>query len=407
MLLPATALRSSLAKALALVGLGLSCGIALGNERSQNPATSAEPLKVRFWADEIELTGAVPDQEAANLLRIAIYQSNPGKPIWDRLIVDPARTVLDLPSSKELSGLLLELALSAKDGSLVVTADEIIVSGLTDSMVTHSAFEVRLRPLAALHRGKQLKNRICIVHPDDLEPSQLPKRPRPALRPSLLESSPMVLADEVYGPDQFQIRAQPMELVALNAQSRSIADGIAESADLQPTPEGSVVETKLEATSDMTKPSVIFEPAEKIAFTMNSYLVGFDQFSQVDAVTTRIRNLPESAGKIILRGFPDTEGRHEFNDWLSVSRVKAVRRALIDAGIPEERFTLETHDGKGEKGDLQSVRVLVPRLPEPEPTLDPAANLDEPTVTVSDASLAAEESVTLSSPIETGVPVAR
>ncbi len=393
-------IRSRLVTALGAVVLGsvwLSGGETTG-AREPEGAFSPLPLKVRFWADEIELTGAVPDQKSANRLRIAIDRSHPGRPVRDRLVIDPARTVLDLPDSAELAGLLLELALSTSDGSLAVTSDEIVVSGLTDSLVTHAAFEARLRPLAARYGGKELRNRICIVHRDDLEPGMLPRRPRPALKPRALEQAPVTLAEESYGPDLPQVRALPLALTAINARSRSLEEPAVDA----PGPTATDAPTE---TAPGRKP-LGHEPAEKIEFTMNSYLVGFDQFRFIDAATARIRELPESAGKVILRGFPDTEGRHEFNDWLSVSRVKAVRRAFLDAGIPEDRFTLETHDGRNRNDELRSVRVLVPRLP--EPGLEDGDEAEIPPAPLSTpASAPPEDSVTLSSPIGSRAPVAR
>ncbi len=307
------------------------------------------PLKIRFWADEVELTGAVPNQKTANLLLITLHRSHPDLRSRNRLVIDPARTVINLPDSRELAGLLLELALSTKDGSLQVTNREVTVSGLTDSLVTHAAFEARLESLAEHHPERRWSNRICLVHEDDLAPGLLPKRPRPALDPEPLENAPVVLAESAYGPLP-PMRARPVQSIGLTENAVAIA------------PPGDAPTVPASNSAEPVETSHPMEPAEQIRFTANSFLVAFDQYRLVDAATERIRSLPPEAGPIILRAYPDTAGRHTYNEWLSNSRARAVRRAFVDAGFPEERFRIETPDGRDDSKGLGTVRIFVPRM---------------------------------------------
>ncbi|MCB1230647.1 MAG: OmpA family protein [Verrucomicrobiae bacterium] len=359
---------------LALVALG-----SFALPRAYGGNSGIIPLKVRFWADEIELTGAVPDQKTANRVIIAIHQVCPGTPVRDRLIINPLRTVVGLPESKDLAGLLLEMALSTKDGSLIVTNSSVVVSGLSDSLVTHAAFEARLSQLAARHPSKVWENRICLVPDEDLRPSRLPRRPRPALNPAPLERAPFVLSENEYGPMP-ELRALPLASISLEAEklveAKTTEVLIPDSAEAPP------------------EPDIALEAAEQIRFSTNSFLVGFDQYEKVDAAKSRIRDLPESAGKVVIRAYPDTAGRHAYNDWLSQTRAKAILRKLIEAGLAPDRIRIELLDGVRDSDKLGTVGIYLPKvlppvsagdlLDSPPPSEGPP---EEPVSTVTAASI--------------------
>ena len=346
---------------IAVLGALLVIGDARGNEPPGD--SGILPLKVRFWADEIELTGALPDQKTANRLMIAIHHAQPGKAIWTEVVIDPSRTVNDLPSTPQLAGLLLEMALSTKDSSLSVTQDEVIVSGLTDSLVTHAAFESRLRSASDAHGRKAFRNRICLVHSEDLDPSLLARRPRAVLAFRPVESPFLEMAGAPYGPP-----LPPATLGSLAGRTASILGGQREMPEVDlPDPGDSLEGT--EEISDPVSETIrkrILEPSRRIAFTANSYLVSATDYDSLDGVASRLKSHPAEWGKVIVRGFPDTEGRHTYNDWLSLSRARAVKRILVDAGISEDLLKLEVSGGNQNPKNLRSVGIWIPRLEEPE-----------------------------------------
>lgn len=313
---------------------------------------------MKFWPDDIELTGTVADPRVSTRLLIALHRAQPGRRVMNRLVLNPGKTVMPLPDTDEIEGLILELALSTRDGCLMITDREVVVSGLTDSLVTHAAFEARLRPMAARHPDRQWRNRICLVPEEDLAPENFPPRPRPALNPQPLETAPVTLADSAYGPEPPPVRAIPLAITSVTTDP---------------------VETLLVAEATDEGPRTALEPVERIRFAADSYLVAYSQAEFVSGVLARIRALPDVKSRVVLRAYPDTAGSHTYNDWLSLSRAKAVRRALVDAGIPEERIRLETPSQGHDRENLGSVRVFLPLPVAPVPEAPSA----EPPVQVS------------------------
>lgn len=350
------------------LGVGLAAtvgclifGGAQGADRPNSPATL--PLKVRFWADEIELTGALPDQKTANRLMIAIHHAQPGKPIWDRLVIDPSRTVPDLPSTPQLAGLLLEMALSTKDSSLLVREHEVVVSGLTDSHVTHAAFEARLQSAAEADDRKAFRNRICLVHHEDLHPSLLPRRPRAVLAFRPVQSPSLEMAGTAYGPP-----LPPATLGSLTGRSASILGLNRETSPSGPSPldasEPPSPTSESDSSEKLAKP--ILEPSRRIEFIANSYLVSTTDYDALDGIAARLKSHPAEWGKVIVRGFPDTAGRHTYNDWLSLSRARAVQRVLVEAGVSESLLKLEVSGGDQNPKNLRTVGIWIPRIEKSE-----------------------------------------
>lgn len=344
-------------------GIGL-LAVLLGLSLGVGRATASReilPLKIRFWADEIEITGALPDQRTANRLLIAIHQAQPGKPIYNQLVIDTHRTVPDLPESDQLAGLLLELALSTVDGSLSVKSREVIVGGLTDSHVTHAAFRARLQSATESQQGRTFRNQICLVHPDDLDASLLPRRPRSVLAFRNLESVPVELEEERFGPVAPLPIATAVSLATLPLPANGSSPAMATSPSENEPPEENAKKN----------PKRKLEPTRRIEFTADSYLVSVRDYDSLDEVAAALKAHPKEHGKIVLRGHPDTEGRHTYNDWLSLSRAKAVQRILTDAGIPEDVLKLEISGGEGNPKNLRTVSIWVPRPIETDPRDQP------------------------------------
>lgn len=328
----------------------VACGLGLWLCPPMTASESGQKVKVKFWADDIEVTGSVSEPRVADRLLIALHRAQPGRQVMNRLTVDPSLTAMPLPETDELESLALELALSTRDGCLMITDREVVVSGLTDSHVTHAAFEARLRPMAARHPERQWRNRICLVPEEDLAPENFPPRPRPALNPQPLDMAPVMLADSAYGPGLAPLRATPLAM----------------------TPEGGMPSPLDPRAVVNAEPGTNLELIERIQFATDSYLVAYSQAEFVGGVLSKVRALPDLKSQVVLRGYPDTAGSHTYNDWLSLSRAKAVRRALVDAGIPEGRIRLETPATGHDRENLGSVRVFLPLAVPPKPEIPPA-----------------------------------
>lgn len=305
------------------------------------------PVQVRFWADETELTGALPDEATADRLRLAVLKARPDRPLHDRLIIDPGRSQLSLPPPGQWSGLLLELALSTLDGSLLVTPETFAVSGLTDSLVTHAAVSERLKPLRPDPGGRAVVNRLCLVTPEDLALPQ-PRRPRPALRPKPLGRIPVALAEADYGPPPAPVRASPVPATEVPGTAAS------------PSPDGA-------GGAEREEP---FEHLEAVSFATHSHLVRYQQFRRIDAVIDRIRSMTDKPDRIVLRGFPDQAGRGDYERWLGESRARAVKQAFVDGGVPEERLSIEAAPPQP-RGSPRFGTVAI-LIPQPAPAAAPA-----------------------------------
>lgn len=307
-------------------------------------------LRVRLWADEIELTGALPDLRTAHAVRQAVARALPGKVVYDRLSVDAVDAPLDLPPLEDLGSLLFELGLSTVDGNLTIGTSQISVSGLTDSQVTHAAFDARLGILSKRNPGRTVFNRICIVTPEDLALPQ-PIRPRAALRPRPLGAEPVQIAktdESDYGPPLPPVVATPVVMAATPVPPADL--NIPEQATV-PAPPAIPMATA-------------FEVLEPVKFEKNTYLVTFSQHDLIGNAAALAKQLPAAAGKVVLRGYPDHPGRYDYNDWLCRERANAVKRLFVEAGLKEDRLIVDSPKNFKAGDRFGSVLILIPKVEE-------------------------------------------
>lgn len=336
-----------------LLGAGMVAGLGAAEP-------GPDPIRVRFWADEIEVTGAMPDKRTAHRWLMAIFAAQGRRGVCDRLTIDPGRAMIELPSIDEMAGLILELSLSTTDGCLTITPGSIAVSGLTDSQVTHAAFAARLQLIDGRHAGRLAVNRICIVTEDELKLAY-PNRPRPVLNPEPLPIAPVLLADAELGPP-------PAPLIAAPIAQALVAQPLAAGA-MTATAAASVLPPALTPSPTVVEPAAApdkagaFEALAPVGFEQNTYLVRSDQFRPIDAAIDRIRALPADAGPVVVRGYPDEPGRYEFGTWLGQSRAASVSKLIEEAGIPVERLRIEAAQTRRRDPHLGKVVILIPKPP--------------------------------------------
>lgn len=327
----------------------IAAGSVSGLETPDSEGGDDWAFSLRFWPDEVELSGAIRDQRTVDALVAEIRRARPRTGIWDvDLQVDAG--AVPIPPVAELAGLLLELALSTKEGSLRITGDSITVSGITDSLVTHSAFETRLKGLIG-NRAIDLRNEIRIVSSADFKlPSE--RRPNLVLDPQPLIVRPVDISDELYGPP-----AESPDAIA-------IAIEIVETADLASgLDDGSSARAAFDSDGAATSgrkvpgdPDVAFGPLAPVRFRANSFLIGFEQHDDVGQIARTIKALPPATGKVTLLGFPDGSGQSTYHQWLALARAKQVRRLLVDFGVPEDRLAIEA----GKAASLRQVQIVIP-----------------------------------------------
>ncbi len=126
-------------------------------------AADAPLLRVAFESQTVMISGRVDTEATAEAIVKALRNARPDLTA-DRsaLAIDPS---VSLPDLSEFPSLLAELGLSTHEGRLELWPDRLVIGGLTDSLVTHSALRIRAKPLL---EGRALHNRLCIVSTEDL-----------------------------------------------------------------------------------------------------------------------------------------------------------------------------------------------------------------------------------------------
>ena len=89
----------------------------------------------------------------------------------------------------------------------------------------------------------------------------------------------------------------------------------------------------LDPVEDM--PNVV-KIRQKVLFDFDSYKIDAVAGSTVEAVAILMKEHPDTF--LILEGHTDKYGTNEYNDQLSVNRAEAVKDALVNEGIDEDRI---------------------------------------------------------------------
>lgn len=316
---------------------------ALSLPAGENKPAEATPFHVRFWADGIEISGSAPDRKTAVQLREVLYRVRDRLLLWDDMVVVERK--YPFPNIDALTGLIRELELSTCSGELEITDSAIIVSGLTDSLVTHAAFAARLDDLNT--DGRKIRNEICIVAAGDLADLDLarPDAPAPSIPKSLRDlPRPLVLYDETFGPPPPPAEnPQPLEMPPILLTAAGTGG--------MPTSEST------------PPPAAIFhlEPLSAVEFAPDSFLIRANQVAAVQEAANSINQLSASELPVILTGYPDNDGEHAYNDWIGRQRAREVFELLRGMGVAKTRLSLGSYR-EGPARRRGTVTVFVPRL---------------------------------------------
>jgi hypothetical protein len=248
-----------------------------------------------------------------------------------------------------------ELDLSTCSGELKITDSAILVSGLTDSLVTQAAFAARMEDLNT--DGRKIRNEICIVASRDLEELNLPRPDAPVPASPADLPKPLVLYGESFGPGRPPaIAPVPDPLVAI-LQARE-----AEKKTLTPD--------EPPAAASFLR----LDPLSSVEFAPDSFLIQSSQVAAVQEAANAINELPAAQLPVILTGYPDNDGQHIYNDWVGARRAREVFELLRGMGVAGNRLTLGSYrDHPGNRRGTVAVFV-----PHPGPTV--AAPIREATL---------------------------
>ncbi|NRB74096.1 MAG: hypothetical protein HRU46_07035 [Verrucomicrobiales bacterium] len=347
-------------------------GLLLTGARSVAFSPKDPPLlSIRFAETGVEFNGTVDSEETGQMLATSVKSVRPDLAIINRgLQVDPEATMPDL---EDLKSLLEELGLSTHEGMLVFWDDRVLLSGLTDSVISVAALKILIEPLMI---DRNLINRICIVNTDDL--------PDIKVNLTTLESQEALLDFESYptAEELFEIPGLPLAkiypaLVMLSDLSRINGGGGNGIAPVRAQPLALPKPQVTEAAQEPGEPVMIQAlPAERIVhyvdlpsilFSRSTQLLQADQTSVVEELVSLLLEPPFAGNPITISPVRCQGGAAAFNEYLCENRATKVKELLAQRGIDETLFTVDIRESSSpvDTGEVK-LQVIVPEAMEEE-----------------------------------------
>lgn len=343
-------------------------------------AVSAETpdLAIKFAQRAITFSGRVDSEETGQELARTVRKIRPDLPIQNAGLRIESDT--KLPPLADLKSLLAEIGLSSHEGGVAFYPDRVVLTGMTDSVVTVTAIQLRLNPILG---ERTLVNRICIVSSADL--------PDLDVRLSSGESSESLLDFDFYPTAEaaFVTPGLPLEklystLVLMSSFERFVDPAkLRESANVRATPlvmeepgtssPNEEVDGPPQLRAVPSGPITTYIELEPLLFSRDSFLPR----SQSRSVMTRNQELLESppyAGKkVIVRSFKWQGTSPAYIEYLAEKRSAEARKQLNGIGIPDSQIEIDLVSSPNPV-DRGEVKIIV----EIPPPADPVENGDEP-----------------------------
>lgn len=337
--------------------LALSAGLA----EPGLAADEAADLRVQFGPGRSMLAGRVDSEASANALAATLSEARPDLPV-DRsaLVVDPSAA---LPGLSDLRALLAELGLSTHEGRLVISRERLLVSGLTDSIVTQSAIRLRASPLL---EGRAYHSRLCIVETDALPP----------IGPSLTAAGPIpTMIPEVPAVPEKPFETPGVRLEDLLPTLRMLsrvrelsgkpAPALTASSPLRAEPM-SVADAPIGAApAPAMPPQPTREALPSLYFSRNSFLLQANQEPAIADLTKLLLQPTRQGMPVLVEAVRPEGGSGAFNDYLCERRVAEVIRILTELGIAAPLVRGSTVSGTSGI-DGGEVRISI-EIPPPAP----------------------------------------
>jgi len=357
----------------------------LQGEASRVVAEMEEPrLSIRFTDRAILFDGEVDSEETGQELARAAQSIRPDLPLRNRgLRVDPETEVPPIP---DLKSLLTELGLSTHGGGIAFYEDRVVLSGMTDSVITVTAVQIRMESLLEKRR---LENRLCIVSPADM--------PDPAVRLSTgLDGGSLLDFDRYPGPEEsfippgvaprklagtlalmsrFEEFLDPSErtkAVPVRAVPAPLAPEEAAPSEGPPPPEQAPSRMRAVPAGPITT----YIHLEPIRFSRNSFLLQAGTRETIGQLVQQLSAPPLAGRRILLKSRQWQSSSAAFAEYLAERRAEEAEKLLVEAGIPAERIeaTVEKIPSSLDEGE---VLVVVEIPPEEEPEEESPENARE------------------------------
>lgn len=323
------------------IGLILLFGVSLAWAAPDSPPQ----LSIRFTTQDVEFSGVIDSEESGLLLAGTVNSIRPDLNIVNLgLQISPD---VIMPDLEDIRSLLQELGLSTHEGMLVMWDDRVLLSGLTDSVITLTALKIRLAPIL---RGRTLINRLCIVPTEDLPEIQvnltrvisqeqlihfdtnssgngafeLPGLAIGKIYPTLVMLSDLSQIDGSIASSVAPIRALPL----------NVASKIPKSPSLGSTPSVPV----LQATPAVSVPRrAAFPP---ILFSRSTQILQSSQEAVIDELVKQLKIPPLLGMPITVSPIRFEGGTPAFTDYLCENRGNSLQSKLIEKGIDRSLISI-------------------------------------------------------------------
>ncbi len=323
-------------------------------------------LRVVFGPKVTTLSGRVDSETTATALVAAVKSSRPDlPPDASGLVVDPSAV---LPAFSDLRSLLDEIALSTHEGRLELWPDQLVIGGLTDSLVTQSALRIRIEPILA---GRALNNQICVVATDDLPKIDVTLSHGKMVPASSPDAGAAPSIDTPYEAPGVRLEKLLATLHLLGDLGRLSGRAPASPPPGEPLRAQPVEMTAAPAPQALPEPVPSLEALPSVHFSRNTFLLQANQIPTLDALAQQLLAPSRLGARVRVEALKPKDGSSAFNDYLCERRAAEVARFLTERGVAAPLFSLRTAqvDSPVDSGE---VRLLVEPLPPPTPVVETA-----------------------------------
>lgn len=375
------------------------------NGASVHGSDGAPLFAVKYEKEGVSFSGVVPDEETGLELAQSVKSVRPDlKIINEGVRTDPN---VDFPNTHDLTSLLAEIGISTHEGGLAIWDDALLLSGLTDSVITITALKIRMEPILG---NREIINRICIVPTEDLPkisvklstgeeisgplldfeyyPTAAEKFEAPGLALEKLFPSMVMLADisKLDGTSPASPGVSQASAVVAPASSTGPLRAVPLMPGEKPAATSPLTPAIFRAVSKEPEPQNKYVHLEAIRFSRNSFLLQANQSALVAGIVKQLNTPPLAGNRVLIKPVKYGSSSGAYGEYLLEKRGNEARRLLAESGIGLERFSIQNTNSSEQidAGEVQIIVEIPPPPPEPEPE-------EETTVTVAEGEAGEKE----------------
>jgi hypothetical protein len=327
-------------------------------------------LSVIFGDREVALQGTIDSEETATEIANEIKAVRPDLAITNAgLKIEPGA---ELPNKRHIISILVELGLSTHEGRLEIRDESILVGGLTDSLVTMTALNLRTEPIL---EGRKLINHVCLVHTDDL-PDISVKLASGETAKAVLDFDFHPTAEQVFEAPGLPVEKWFPAVVMLSDFNRLEGKALLTATPVEETIKLIATPAELVMAPTPAESEPRFAKLESIRFSRNTFFLQANQQLVVAETAKRLQEGELADLPVVLEAVKVSGGSGAFNEYTCERRLTEARSILKELGVSEARFLTRIRESDSQI-DTGEIRVLVELpIPEPEPASDAESAAD-------------------------------